>query len=47
MQFDRHLGTASAEFPVTIHSGWKSLNTNLAASRFHEIFGIRRHLVSE
>ena len=33
----RHLGSAAAEIPVKFQSDWKSLNTNIAASRLNEI----------
>ena len=35
--FDRHLRNAAADVSVKCQSDWKSLNPNLAASRFHEI----------
>ena len=37
LKFDRHLGSIAAEMVVKFQSDWKSLNTNLAASRLHEI----------
>ena len=37
LEFDRHLGSATAEVPVKFQSDWKSLNPNLTASRLHEI----------
>ena len=37
LKFDRNLGGAAADEPVKFQSDWKSLNTNLATSRLHEI----------
>ena len=37
LEFDRHLGSAAAEVPVTFQSDCKSLNMNLAAPRVNEI----------
>ena len=37
LKFDRHFGSNAAEVPVKFQSDWAILNTNLAASRFHEI----------
>ena len=37
LKFDRHLGSAAAEVSVKFQSKWKSLNSNLEASRLHEI----------
>ena len=37
LTFDRNLGSAAAEVPGKFQSDCKSLNSNLAASRLHEI----------
>ena len=37
LQFDRLLGSAAVDMSVKFQSDWKSLNSNLAASRLHEI----------
>ena len=37
LKFDRLLGGTAAEGSVKFQSDWKSLNPNLAVSRFHEI----------
>ena len=37
LKFDRHLGITAAEEPVKFQGDWKGPNSNLAASRFHEI----------
>ena len=39
LKFDRHLDSTAADVPVKFQSEWKSLNQNLAASRFREILG--------
>ena len=36
-KFDRHIGNAAADAPFKFQSDWKSLNPNLASSRFYEI----------
>ena len=37
MKFDGHLGSSAAKVPVKFQGNQKSLNPNLAASRFHKI----------
>ena len=37
LKFDRHLGSTAADVPVKFQSDCKSLNTNLAPWRTHEI----------
>ena len=37
LTFDRHIGSNAAEVPVKFQSDRTILNTNLAATRFHEI----------
>ena len=39
LKFGRHLVNAAAQVPVKFQSNWRSLNSNLAAPRLHEIFG--------
>ena len=47
LKFDMHLGSAAAEVPVKLHSDWKSLIPNLAASRLHEVLREDVHPLSE
>ena len=37
LELDRHLSSAAAEISVKFQNDWKSLNSNLAASRLQEI----------
>ena len=37
LEFDRHLDSAAFEVPVKFQIDWKSINSNLEASRLHEI----------
>ena len=37
LKFDRHIGSVAVQVPFKFRDNWKSLNANLAASRFHKI----------